>query len=102
MFSSIGDSGLTAGTRDTVSDFAAGELIDVSAIDANTTVVGNGTFTFGPGADSVYGAGELQVVVSGSTATVSLYVDANAVADMTFAVTLTTGVTGLNIDNFIL
>ena len=102
VFSSIGDSGLTAGTRDTVTDFAAGELIDVSAIDANTTVVGNGTFTFGPGADSVYGAGELQVVVSGSTATVSLYVDANAVADMTFAVTLTTGVTGLNIDNFIL
>ncbi len=45
-----GDSGVGTGARDIIMDFAAGDQIDLSAIDANTTVSGGGgsgqTFTF--------------------------------------------------------
>lgn len=46
---SNGDTGVGAGNRDIILDFLGGggnEDIDLSAIDANTTTAGNGTFNF--------------------------------------------------------
>jgi hypothetical protein len=46
-YTSTAESGTTAGTRDTITDFQVGiDIIDVSAIDANTGVGGNQAFTF--------------------------------------------------------
>ena len=101
-FTALTDSGTAAGTRDIIVDFQSGERIDLSVIDANSALAGEQEFIFGPGGDSVYGAGELQVSVLGSVATVSLYVDANAVADMVITVNLASGVTTLTADNFVL
>ena len=101
-FTALTDSGIAAGTHDIITDFQAGEQIDLSVIDANSALALEQAFIFGPGGDSVYGAGELQVSVSGSVATVSLYVDANAVADMVITVNLATGITALTADNFVL
>ncbi|HEY4136577.1 MAG TPA: peroxidase family protein [Alphaproteobacteria bacterium] len=41
-----GDTGLGVANRDVIRDFAAGDDIDLSAMDANTTTGGNGTFNF--------------------------------------------------------
>ncbi len=101
-FTALTDSGTAAGTRDIITDFQAGEQMNLSVIDANSVTAGEQEFIFGPGGDSIYGAGELQVSVSGSVATVSLYVDANTVADMVITVNLAAGITTLTADNFVL
>jgi Ca2+-binding RTX toxin-like protein len=47
LYTAITDSGTTAQTRDTITDFVPGtDIIDVSAIDANTGVGGNQAFVF--------------------------------------------------------
>jgi Ca2+-binding RTX toxin-like protein len=101
-FTALTDSGTAVGSRDIINEFASSEKIDLSVIDANSVTANEQEFVFGPGSDSVYGAGELQVSVSGSVATVSLYVDAGTVADMVITVNLATGVTALTADNFVL
>jgi Ca2+-binding RTX toxin-like protein len=44
VFTVVGDSGTTAGTRDTITDFAVGDLIDVSGI-GTFTFIGSSAFT---------------------------------------------------------
>ena len=44
----------------------------------------------------------MQVSVPGNVATVSLYVDANSVADMVFTVTMASGTTTLAASDFVL
>jgi Ca2+-binding RTX toxin-like protein len=51
IFASVADIGLAPAARDRITDFRPGEdLIDLSAIDANTTAAGNQAFTFITGA----------------------------------------------------
>jgi Ca2+-binding RTX toxin-like protein len=63
-FNTVAESGTTAATRDVIIDFAAGtatttvDRIDVSTIDANTTVAGNQSFLFG----RAFTAGHLRAV----------------------------------------
>lgn len=86
VFTAVGDSGTTAGTRDTITDFAVGDLIDVSGI---------GTFTF-IGTNAFSGAMQLRAtttaLVNGNT-----LVEGNTVgntgAEFTIAVTGTQALT---------
>ena len=102
VFTALTDSGLTVSTRDSITDFQTNEKIDVSAIDANAVLAQEQAFSFGPGANSTYEAGEIQVSLSGSIATVSFFTDAAAGADMTLSVTLAAGIAALTAGNFIL
>jgi Ca2+-binding RTX toxin-like protein len=63
---SLAESGLDAASVDVITDFnaAAGDEIDVSAIDANGEVGGNQTFTF-IGTAAYSGAGQIRVVSDG-------------------------------------
>jgi Ca2+-binding RTX toxin-like protein len=67
-FTAITDSGLTNATRDTIFDFEDGfDKIDLSDIDANTTIVGNDTFSTTIATnDSFGGAGELRAITVAS------------------------------------
>jgi Ca2+-binding RTX toxin-like protein len=55
-----GDSTLATAGRDTITDFAAGDKIDLSAIDANGAGPGDAAFTFGTGAFTA--AGQIRVL----------------------------------------
>jgi Ca2+-binding RTX toxin-like protein len=46
QYTAITQSGTTAATRDTITDFQVGDTINVSAIDANANAGGNQAFTF--------------------------------------------------------
>ena len=46
VYRSTDDSGTTKRTRDKITDFQTGDTIDLSQIDANTTVLGDQAFTF--------------------------------------------------------
>ena len=46
VFKSINDSGISRKTRDTITDFTVGDLIDISRIDANSSIAGDQTFVF--------------------------------------------------------
>jgi hypothetical protein len=92
LYGAITDSGTTAATRDTITDFVVGtDTIDVSAIDANTNVAGNQAFAFiGTAAFSALGqaryvGGILQFNSTG-----------NNNADMTIALTGNPAITALN------
>jgi Ca2+-binding RTX toxin-like protein len=67
-------SGTTAGTRDLIADFTRGEdIIDLSAIDANTTVSGNQAFVLLAAGAAFTAAGQLRVatqVTGGMTHTI--------------------------------
>lgn len=82
VYNVINDS--TQAASDTITDFrhAQEDQIDLSAIDANTTVGGNQGFIF-DGTSAVIAAGHLSYSVDGSgTATVTGYVNADATPDL--------------------
>ncbi|MFS2108775.1 beta strand repeat-containing protein [Sphingomonas sp. Sphisp140] len=82
------------GARDTITDFQRGDLIDLSEIDANGALTGDGSFAF-IGAAAFSGvAGQLRVVGSGFNWTVEADTDGNGVAD--FSIALTTQLWGLS------
>jgi len=54
VFSSISNMGSTAQTRDVITDFASGDKIDLSHLDANTTKSGNQAFSFEPGDNQAF------------------------------------------------
>jgi Ca2+-binding RTX toxin-like protein len=99
-FSAIADS--PGGVdRDVIADFhrADSELIDLSAIDANTPVAGDQAFAFiGTGAFSGV-AGQVRVQASGANLLVLADVNGDRVAD--FSV-LVDGLTSLTADSFVL
>lgn len=63
IFKSADESGITAETRDTITDFVSGEdKLKLSKIDANTEKAGNQAFKFLISADTEFSqAGQLQV-----------------------------------------
>ncbi len=75
---------------DSISNFASGETINLSAIDWDTVTGGDQAFTVD--ANDIFVAGEMDLVVSGSTVTVNLYTDNLAGVDSSFTVTLASGV----------
>ncbi|MBL8660832.1 MAG: hypothetical protein JNM75_13885 [Rhodospirillales bacterium] len=86
-YNAPGDSKPGATLRDVISDFvgvgaAAGDRIDLSTIDANTTKAGNQAFVF-KGAAAFSGAGQVHVLASGANTLVQANTDANkATAEM--------------------
>lgn len=83
------DSGLVASTRDVIADFAAGDRIDLSGIDANTGVGGNQAFS-GTFVSTFTAAGQLRF----DAATNTLFGNTDADAAAEFSIVLT-GVTSL-------
>ena len=83
-FTAVTESGLTGLDRDTIQDFAAGDRIKLSLIDANTGDVLDQAFVLD--ADASHSTGEIWFQVSGADLIVSLNNDADAEADMTFLV----------------
>jgi Ca2+-binding RTX toxin-like protein len=96
-FNSLADSGVTAATRDMITDFEAGtngttiDRIDVLNIDANATVAGNQAFIFG----GAFAAGHIRAIQAGADTLVQFNSDADATAEMTI---LLKGVTVANLD----
>ena len=68
VFTAVTDSGVTNATRDTILDFEDGvDKIDLSAIDANTTILGDDAFSASIGTNVNFGgAGELRAVAVAS------------------------------------
>jgi hypothetical protein len=76
----------TNAAMDEITDFNAGDHIDVSVIDASTVGGGNNAFAFIGGDAFNHVAGELRVVGSGSAWTVQADVDGDGIADFSIAV----------------
>ncbi len=96
-FNTLVESGLTATTRDVITDFVRGQdKIDLSTIDANTALAGNQAFTGLIGANVAFSqAGQLRLnagVLYGNT-------DADATAEFSIALT---GITTLANTDFVL
>ena len=94
----FGDATLSGGT---ISDFnhVQGDVIDLSGVDANSTLAGDQAFTFIGTAAFSNVAGELRFVVSGSSAALSGDTNGDGVADFTLNLT---GVTSLVSGDFTL
>lgn len=91
-FAKLSDSGTTAGTRDTITDFegagaAGGDFIDLSAIDANAHHTGNDAFTLltDPNSKFTHTAGELRYFWQGDNTIVQADVNGDAKADFSIA-----------------
>ncbi|WP_161790307.1 calcium-binding protein [Inquilinus limosus] len=82
VFSALGDSGIGA-KADLVTDFssAEGDKIDLSAVDADTGVIGNQAFAFIGTAAFTHNAGELRIVTGGGQTNVLADVNGDGVAD---------------------
>jgi Ca2+-binding RTX toxin-like protein len=79
------------GARDTITDFATGDRIDLSAIDASTTVAGNNAFAF-IGSAAFSAAGQLRATdTGGGNWLVEGDVDGDGVADLAILVHVTDG-----------
>ncbi len=86
VFSALTDSGATSATADHITDFTAGDTIDLTAIDADAALDGDQAFAF-VGTEAFSGvAGELRAQVSG--ANTILYADVNGDAVADFALVL--------------
>jgi serralysin len=80
-FLAAADSGITAATRDRIADFAAGDRIDLSAIDADPGTSADNTFTLIGAAGFTRHAGELRVYASGANTIVAGDIDGNGKGD---------------------
>ncbi len=84
VYAALSDSAVSGIGKDTITDFAAGDRIDLSAIDADgNSVNGDTAFTFGTG-DFTRTPGELRVVTAGAIQVV--YVDVNGDKAPDFAI----------------
>jgi Ca2+-binding RTX toxin-like protein len=88
IYQATNQSTVVATGRDTIMDFsqAQGDKIDLSLIDANTTVVGNQAFTFIGSAAFSNTAGELRAQAMGTNTLLSGDVNGNGVADFSIVV----------------
>ena len=80
VFTVLTDSGIGAGQRDTIVDFAAGDVIDVSRIDANSVLGGNQAFKLD--SNGVRNAGDIFITSVGANLLVSFNTDADAAFEM--------------------
>ncbi len=80
VFASLNDSGTSKGQWDVISNFTAGDVIDVKTIDANGTISGNQAFVLD--GNGVVRAGEISFKASGAFLLVSFNTDADAEAEM--------------------
>jgi VCBS repeat-containing protein len=89
----------TAAATDTIADFhqAEADYIDLSAIDANTLLIGDQAFAFVGTAAFSHTAGELRYQVSGATATLQADINGDGLADLVIKLT---GVTTLSATDF--
>ena len=95
-FNALSESGLTATTRDVISDFVRGtDKIDLSGIDANSSASGDQAFTALIGSSSSFTAAGQLKLVSGV-----LYGNTDADSTAEFSIALT-GITSLTLSNFI-
>ncbi|NKC30227.1 calcium-binding protein [Falsiroseomonas selenitidurans] len=89
VYLSAGDS--TSAARDTITDFSAGDLIDLSALDGNTSLAGLQGFTFlgqvQPGAGASIGAGEVSFHHFGGNTHLNIGLDGDGVRDMAIELT---------------
>jgi Ca2+-binding RTX toxin-like protein len=84
VYAALSDSAVSGIGKDTITDFSAGDRIDLSAIDADgNSANGDTAFTFGTG-DFTRTPGELRVVTAGSIQVV--YVDVNGDKAPDFAI----------------
>ena len=88
----LADSGITAASRDVITDFVNGtDRIDLSGIDANSTVIGNNAFTFigtsGFSVGSAASAGQLRYGFAGANTIVEGDVDGDGLADFQIQLT---------------
>jgi hypothetical protein len=92
----VNQSTVAATVRDTLMDFssAQGDKVDLSTIDANTTVAGNQAFVFIGAAAFSNTAGELRAEVMGSDTLVSADTNGNGVADFSLLVKGVTAMVG--------
>jgi len=79
IFTALADSGITAGTRDQINHFAAGDKIDVHLIDA---IAGGGDDAFVLDAGGAFSAGEIrQTLTSNGHLLLEFNVDGDAAAE---------------------
>lgn len=89
----LADSTVAAAGRDTIGDFAAGDTIDLSALDANSGVSGDQAFSF-IGTAAFTGAGQLRYETVGGNRLVSGDVNGDGAADFAIMLTGTGTLTG--------
>ena len=101
IWNAISESTMDTAGRDIITDWALGDVMDFSAIDANSVVAGNQAFTFGGKTSTGNNAniGELVWYTAGGNTFVVLGIDANTSADMRVQLT---GIQTLSADSFIL
>jgi Ca2+-binding RTX toxin-like protein len=100
VFKSLSDSGL-AYARDVITDFATGDRIDLSTIDANSLLAGNQAFSFV--ADFTGHAGEVQWdVVNTTEFCVTADVNGDKIADFMLELDHLSGLTSLTSADFLL
>jgi Ca2+-binding RTX toxin-like protein len=99
-FNAINETGITAGTRDLITDFLqASDRIHLANIDANTVLGGDQAFSF-IGAAAFSGvAGQLRAVANATTTVVQGDVNGDSTADFSIALT---GVYALVASDFVL
>lgn len=102
VFKAVTDSGSTAVTADIITDFQAGEIIDLLAIDARADLTGDQAFVLDT--NGTLTQGEILMTRSGNVITLSIDTDAVAGANMVLQITVDASIpTGvLTIDNFVL
>ncbi|MEH6522035.1 beta strand repeat-containing protein [Sulfitobacter sp.] len=90
----------TSSSRDVIADFGVGgaDQIDLSTIDADTSLAGNQSFTF-VGSAALSGAGQVRFAQNGTDGFVLADVDGDGNADLNI---ILLGVTSLSEDDFIL
>jgi Ca2+-binding RTX toxin-like protein len=88
VYTALGDSPVGA-NADRITDFshAQADRIDLSLIDANTTLAGNQAFSFIGAAAFTHHAGELHATAAAGITTISGDVNGDAVADFSIALT---------------
>lgn len=83
VFTLLSDSGIEAATRDRILDFAAGDRIDLSVIDA---IAGGTDDSFVLDADGFFAAGEIRQTIVDGNLLVEANVDADSAADFSLMV----------------
>jgi Ca2+-binding RTX toxin-like protein len=87
VYAALSDSAASGLGKDTIRDFAAGDKIDLSAIDADgNSSNGNTAFSFGSGGFTGH-AGEIRIVTAGAIQVV--YADVNGDKIQDFAINVT-------------